>query len=168
MQRVNHQIRAKKVRLIDQNGEQLGVMDTVKAQSIARTEKLDLVEVAPTAVPPVCRLMDFGKYMYTKSKRERQARKAQVKTEIKEIQLRPKIGDHDINFKVRDARKWLEKGAKVKVRIRFRGREITHPDTGRVLLDQVAEELKDVAVIEQTPRFEGRAMLMILAPSKSS
>ncbi|HHJ05895.1 MAG TPA: translation initiation factor IF-3, partial [Anaerolineae bacterium] len=133
----------------------------------AQDANLDLVEVAPTAKPPVCRLMDFGKFMYTKSKRERQARKSQVKTEVKEIQLRPKIGEHDINFKLRDARKWLTKGAKVKVRMRFRGRERYIPEVGLDRLADVAERLSDVSVIEQRPSFEGRSMIMILAPDKS-
>jgi len=135
--------------------------------SIAQDASLDLVEVAPTAKPPVCRLMDFGKFMYTKSKRERQARKAQVKTEVKEIQLRPKIGEHDINFKLRDARKWLSRGAKVKVRMRFRGRERYIPEVGRNRLQDVAERLSDISIIEQNPSFEGRSMIMILAPDKS-
>lgn len=111
--------------------------------------------------------MDYGKFMYTKSKRERQARKSQVKTEVKEIQLRPKTGEHDINFKVRDAKKWLAKGAKVKVRIRFRGRELYIPEVGKERLAEIAEMLKEDAVIEQHPSFEGRSMVMILAPNKS-
>ena len=135
--------------------------------AIAQDANLDLVEVAPTAKPPVCRLMDFGKFMYTKSKRERQARKSQVKTEVKEIQLRPKIGEHDINFKLRDARKWLIKGAKVKVRMRFRGRERYIPEVGLNRLADVAEKLSDVSVIEQRPSFEGRSMIMILSPDKT-
>ncbi len=134
--------------------------------SIAQEAELDLVEVAPNANPPVCRLMDFGKFMYTKSKRERQARKTQVKTEVKEIQLRPKTGEHDINFKLRDARTWLIKGSKVKVRVRFRGRERYIPEVGRDRLAEVAQRLDDVAIIEQAPSFEGRTMIMILAPNK--
>ncbi len=140
---------------------------TSEALAIAKKKNLDLVEVAPNARPPVCRLMDFGKFMYSKSKRERQARKSQVKTGVKEIQLRPKTGEHDILFKVRDARKWLERGSKVKVRVRFRGREVTHPEVARALMKRVADELKEVSVIEQRPAFEGRSMLMILAPAKS-
>ncbi len=134
---------------------------------LAKEAGVDLVEVAPNAKPPVCRLMDYGKFMYTKSKRERQARKAQVKTEVKEIQLRPKTGEHDIGFKLRDARKWLLKGAKVKVRIRFRGRERYIPGIGRDRLAEVAERLSDVSQIESHPAFEGRTMIMILAPLKS-
>jgi len=154
------------VRVISADGEQLGILPTAKALEIARESGVDLVEVAPQAKPPVCRLMDFGKFMYTKSKRERQARKAQVKTEIKEIQLRPKTGEHDINFKLRDARKWLLRGAKVKVRIRFRGRERYIPEVGRDRLKEVAERLSDVAIVERRPAFEGRTMIMILAPIK--
>ena len=152
--------------MIKEDGEQLGVISLEEALSVAQEAGLDLVEVAPNAKPPVCRLMDFGKFMYTKSKRERQARKAQTKTEVKEIQLRPKTGEHDINFKVRDARKWLERGAKVKVRIRFRGRERYIPEVGRERLDEIVAMLKDVSVIEQPPSFEGRTMIMILAPGK--
>ncbi|RME46889.1 MAG: translation initiation factor IF-3 [Caldilineae bacterium] len=165
-QRVNRQIRAREVRLIRETGEQAGIVSLQEALRIAEEVGLDLVEVAPQANPPVCRLMDFGKFMYTKSKRERQARKAQAKTEVKEIQLRPKTGEHDINFKVRDARKWLERGAKVKVRIRFRGRERYIPEVGLERLQEVAQMLADVSVIEQKPSFEGRSMIMILAPNK--
>lgn len=134
--------------------------------AIAQKAELDLVEVAATADPPVCRLMDFGKFMYAKSKRERIAKKAQAKTEIKEIQLRPKTGEHDISFKLRDAQKWLEHGAKVKVRVRFRGRERYIPEIGRERLDEVAQRLQDVAIVEAKPAFEGRTMIMILAPNK--
>ncbi len=166
-QRINRQITAKEVRVIDADGEQLGIMPLSEALERAQEAGLDLVEVAPQAKPPVCRLIDFGKFMYTKSKRERQARKAQVKTEVKEIQLRPKTGEHDINFKLRDARKWLLRGAKVKVRVRFRGRERYIPEVGREKLDEVAERLSDVAIVERKPAFEGRTMIMILAPIKS-
>lgn len=134
---------------------------------MAREVGLDLVEVSPNANPPVCRLMDFGKFMYNKSKKERRARKAQTKTEVKEIWLRPKTGAHDVDFKVRDARKWLENGDKVKVRVKFRGRELAHPDVARARLDEIAEKLSDVGVIEQKASFEGRSMLMIVAPIKS-
>lgn len=167
-QRVNEEIRSRQIRLIDDEGNQVGIINTADALTMAQEKGLDLVEVAPNANPPVCRLMDFGKFMYNKSKRERQAKKAQTKVEVKEIQLRPKTGQHDIDFKVRDARRWLNKGAKVKVRIRFRGREVTHPEVARDLMAKVADTLKDVAVIEQEPAFEGRAMLMILGPAKAT
>ncbi len=130
-----------------------------------RARDLDLVEVAPNADPPVCRMMDYGKYLYEQAKRERKARKAQ-RTEVKEIRLRPKTGEHDVAFKVRDARRFLNDGLKVKVRVRFRGREITYPEIGREMLNRIAGELGDVSEIEQAPRMEGHSMLMILSPSK--
>jgi len=140
-------------------------MKTSKALEIAREYGTDLVEVAPQATPPVCRLMDFGKFLYEAQKRERDARKSQTKVEIKEIRLRPKTGEHDINYKLRDARKFLERGAKVKVRLRFRGREVTHPQVARELMDRVAEELSDIAIVEKRPSMEGMTMLMILGPN---
>lgn len=166
-QRLNEQIRVPEVRLIDEKGGQLGVMTTAEALQIARERGTDLVEVAPNAVPPVCRLMDFGKFLYERAKKERKARKSQKQTEVKEIRLRPKTGEHDIAYKVRDARRFIQKGAKVKVRVRFRGREITHPEVARELLDRIADDLNDVAVVEQKGRMEGRTMLMILAPAKA-
>ncbi len=164
--RVNEAIRVPEVRLIDEDGGQLGVMKTAKALDIAREHGTDLVEVAPQAKPPVCRLMDYGKFLYEAQKRERDARKSQTKIEIKEIRLRPKTGEHDINYKLRDARKFLERGAKVKVRLRFRGREVTHPEVARELMDRVADELSDIAVIEKRPSMEGMTMLMILGPNQ--
>jgi len=133
------------------------------ALEAAQSRDLDLVEVAPSANPPVCRLMDYGKFLYEQAKKERKARKAQ-KTEVKEIRLRPKTGQHDVAFKVRDARRFLDSGLKVKVRVRFRGREITYPEIGREMLKRIAEELGDVSEVEQRPRMEGRSMLMILSP----
>lgn len=124
-----------------------------------------MVEVAPNADPPVCRLMDYGKFLYEAQKRERGARKSQTKVEIKEIRLRPKTGEHDINFKLRGARKFLERGAKVKVRIRFRGREVTHPEVARELMTRIADELSDVAEVEKEPSMEGMTMLMVLSPN---
>lgn len=128
---------------------------------------MDLVEVAPNAEPPVCRVMDYGKFLYEKTKKEREARKAQTKVEVKEIRLRPKTNEHHRNFKVRDARRWLEAGKKVKVRIRFRGREITYPEIALKDLRDIAEDLSDVGVVEQAPSMEGRSMLMVIAPAKS-
>ncbi len=136
-----------------------------KALQLAAERELDLVEVAPTAEPPVCRIMDFGKFMYERAKKEREARKMQKTIEVKEIRLRPKTDDHHRSFKVRDARRWIEEGMKVKVRIRFRGREITYPEIAREMLLEVAEELNDVAIVEQAPNMEGRTMLMVLAPN---
>ena len=128
---------------------------------------LDLVEVAPNADPPVCRVLNFGKFLYEKSKKDREARKAQAKVEIKEIRLRPKTSEHHRGFKVRNARRWLTEGKKVRVRIRFRGREITYPEIALEDLKQIAEELSDVSTIEIVPNMEGRTMLMMLAPLKS-
>lgn len=153
--------------MIDADGENIGVVSTEEALRIAQEADLDLVEVAPNAEPPVCRVMDFGKFLYERTKKEREARKAQVKVEIKEIRLRPKTTDHHRGFKVRDARRWLESGKKVKVRIRFRGREITYPEIALENLREIAEELSDVAVVEQNPSLEGNAMLMVLAPAKA-
>lgn len=152
--------------MIDEEGAQIGVVPITEALQIARTRGTDLVEVAPNAAPPVCRLMDYGKFLYERSKREREARKAQKQTEVKEIRLRPKTGEHDIAYKIRDARRFLQKGAKVKVRIRFRGREITHPEVAKELLNRIAGDLSDVSVIEQAGEMEGRTMLMILGPTK--
>ncbi len=153
--------------MIGADGDNVGVISTEEARRMAREAGLDLVEVAPNAEPPVCRIMDFGKFIYERTKKEREARKAQTKIEVKEIRLRPKTNVHHRSFKVRDARRWLEEGMKVKVRIRFRGREIDYLDLALVDLKEVAEELSDVATVEQAPALEGRSMLMLLAPSKS-
>jgi translation initiation factor IF-3 len=165
-QRVNEEIRAREIRLIDEKGAQVGVISVAEALQIARERGTDLVEVAPNADPPVCRLMNYGKFLYERAKKDREARKSQKQTEVKEIRLRPKIGEHDIAYKMRDARRFLQKGAKVKVRIRFRGREVTHPELAKELLDRVAQELGDVAMVEQESHMEGHTMLMILSPEK--
>jgi translation initiation factor IF-3 len=154
------------VRLIGIDGQQLGIMPTDKALAIAQENNTDLVEVAPNATPPVCRLMDYGKFLYEAQKRERDARKTQTKVEIKEIRLRPKIGEHDINYKLKQARNFLNRGAKVRVRLRFRGREVTHPEVALDLMARIAEELQDVAEVEKRPAKEGMTMLMILTPNK--
>jgi len=151
--------------LITDTNENLGVVPLQKALQLAADRELDLVEVAPNADPPVCKIMDFGKFLYERAKKEREARKQQKQIEVKEIRLRPKTDDHHRTFKVRDARRWLEEGMKVKVRIRFRGREITYPEIAREMLVQVADDLKDVAIVEQEPNMEGRTMLMVLAPA---
>lgn len=164
--RVNEAVRTKEVRLIDADGSNAGVVATDEALRMARAANLDLVEVAPNADPPVCRIMDFGKFLYERTKKEREARRAQVKIEVKEIRLRPKTNDYHINFKVRDARRWLAAGMKVKVRVNFRGREITYPEIVLKDLKEIAEELADISEIEQVPSLEGRSMLMILAPAK--
>ncbi len=162
--RINNRIRVKEVRLIDADGQNAGVVPIAEALEKARVAELDLVEVAPNANPPVCRIMDYGKFLYEKTKKEREARKAQTKIEIKEIRLRPKTTAHHRSFKVRDARKWLTEGKKVKVRIRFRGREIHYPEIALEDLKEIAEELADCAIVEHSPSMEGRTMLMVLAP----
>jgi len=153
--------------LIGADGTNHGIVTIQDALRIAQEASLDLVEVAPNADPPVCRVMDVGKYIYERKKKERESRKAQSKVEIKEIRLRPKTSGHHRGFKVRDARRWLKEGKKVKVRIRFRGREIHYPEIALEDLKEIAEELGDVAVIEHAPSREGRTMLMVLAPAKS-
>lgn len=166
--RCNERIRTPQVRLIGADGEHVGVVPIAEALAAAREADLDLVEVSPAAEPPVARVMDYGKFQYQQAKRDREARKAQKQVEVKEIRLRPKTTDHHRSFKMRDARRWLEGGLKVKVRMRFRGREITYPEIARDQLLEVAEELADVAMLEQRPNLEGRTMLMILAPAKKS
>lgn len=156
------------MRLIDQNGENLGIIPIKEALQTAEDADLDLVEVAPNADPPVCRVMDMGKYLFEQAKKERQARKSQTKIEIKEIRLRPKTNEHHRNFKVRDARRWLENGKKVKVTIRFRGREVTYPEIALEDLREIAEELNDISKVETAPSMEGRSMTLVLAPEQSS
>jgi len=154
--------------LIDQNGENLGIVPTDRALQIAREANLDLVEIAASADPPVCKVLDLGKYLFEQTKKERQARKSQTKIEVKEIRLRPKTNEHHRGFKVRDARRWLEDGMKVKVTIRFRGREVTYPEIALEDLREIAEDLRDVSVIEVAPSMEGRSMTLVLAPSKGA
>lgn len=143
------------------------MITTREALRIAHEADLDLVEVAPNSDPPVCRVMDFGKFLYERTKKEREARKAQTKIEVKEIRLRPKTNEHHRSFKTRDARRWLGTGMKVRVTIRFRGREITYPELALEDLREVAEELSDIAAVEQMPNMEGRVMTMLLAPLKA-
>lgn len=155
------------MRVIGAKGENVGVIPIEEALRLAQEAELDLVEVAPNSDPPVCRIMDFGKFIYERAKKEKEAKKAQTKIEVKEIRLRPKTNDHHRDLKVRDARRWLEDGMKVKVRIRFRGREISYPEIALSDLKSIADELSDVAIVEQTPGLEGRTMLMVLAPGKA-
>lgn len=162
---VNERIRAKEVRLIDSNGEQLGVKSHKEALQIAQNKNLDLVLVAPNAKPPVARIMDYGKYRFEMQKREKEARKKQKVINVKEVRLSPAIGDHDFETKLKNARRFLKKGDKVKVAVRFRGRAITHKDLGRDVLERFAEEVKDIATVEQKPKMEGRNMFMMVAPS---
>jgi translation initiation factor IF-3 len=159
-------IRVREVRVVDDEGQQLGVLPIQEALRLAYERNLDLVEVAPNAVPPVCRLLDFGKFQYERQKKEREARKAQKVIEIKEIRLRPRTGDHDIEVKVRQTLSFLEDGSKVKVAVRFRGREITHPEIARDQLDTFASRVGDAAVIEVQPSMEGRNLFMLLSPKK--
>ncbi len=141
-------------------------MSVPEALRIAREADLDLVEVAPNATPPVTRILDFGKFLYEQGKKEREARKGQKQIEVKEIRLRPKTNDHHLGFKVDDARRWLQEGNKVRVRVRFRGREITYPEVALQHLNEIAQELADVAMVEQAPQLDGTTMLMVLAPKK--
>lgn len=164
--RINEEIRCKEVRLIDDAGEQRGVMAPRDAAKIAAEKGLDLVEIAPNANPPVCRIMDYGKYKYEQSKREKEAKKNQKTISVKEVKLRPSIEDHDFMTKARNAAKFLADGDKVKVTIMFRGREITHPELGQELCERFAEELSGVAKVEKPAKVEGRNMIMILAPSR--
>jgi translation initiation factor IF-3 len=161
--RVNERIRVREVRVIDDTGQQLGIMPPQQALAIARQKGLDLVEVAATATPPVCRIMDFGKYQYQEQKRAREARRHQKVIEVKEIKFRPKVDEHDYQFKKKHIERFLADGDKVKATIFFRGREIAHPEIGRRILERLVEELGEVAVAETMPRMEGNTMHTILA-----
>ncbi|TVP83599.1 MAG: translation initiation factor IF-3 [Alkalicoccus sp.] len=162
---VNENIRAREVRLIGADGDQIGVKTKQEALDMARNADLDLVMVAPNAKPPVCRIMDYGKYRFEQQKKEKDARKKQKIINLKEVRLSPNIEEHDFNTKLRNARKFLTKGDKVKAAIRFRGRAITHSELGRDVLMRLAEECKDVSTIESKPKMEGRSMFLILAPN---
>jgi len=151
--------------LITDTNENIGVVPFLRALEMAEAKSMDLVEVSPNAEPPVCRIMDFGKFQYERARKERKAKKQQKTIEVKEIRLNPKTDDHHLSFKVRDARGWLLEGMKVRVRIRFRGREITHAEIGRERLAAISAELNDVSVVEQHPSMEGTTMLMVLAPA---
>ena len=166
--RVNEGIRVPEVRLIGPDGGNVGVVSIKQALQIARDADMDLVEVSPNAAPPVCRVMDFGKFIYERAKKEREAKKAQTKIEIKEIRLRPKTNEAHRGFKVDDARRWLLQGHKVRVTVKFRGREMDYPEIALEDLREVAQSLSDVGVIEQAPMMEGRTMLVVIAPGKSS
>jgi translation initiation factor IF-3 len=154
------------VLVIDDSGEKLGEMSTDEALYLARERNLDLVEVAPTARPPVCKITDFGKLKYEKKKKDAQARKNQAVVELKEIKVRPKTDDHDIDVKVRQIRQFLEDGDKVKITVRFRGREIAHRDIGEEQCKLLASKVADLGIVEQAARMDGRQMVMLLAPSK--
>jgi translation initiation factor IF-3 len=152
------------VRVIDANGQQAGIMSLGDALRLAETQGLDLVEVSPTAKPPVCRIMDYGKFKYEQAKKAQEARKKQSVVSLKEIKMRPKTDEHDFDFKLKNVKRFLEDGAKTKITVVFRGREMAHPEFGRRVLDRVTAELKDLATIEQMPRMEGKTLSMIVAP----
>ena len=159
---MNERIRVREIRVIDDTGSQLGIMPPPQALAIAKQKGLDLVEISPTASPPVCRIMDFGKYQYQEQKRAREARKHQKVIEVKEIKFRPKVDEHDYQFKKKHIERFLEEGDKVKATIFFRGREMAHPDIGRRILERLIQDLSEVAVAETTPRMEGNQMHTIL------
>jgi translation initiation factor IF-3 len=165
---VNERIRIREVRLIDEDGTQLGVILTRDALEIARERGLDLVEVQPNAVPPVCRLMDYGRFRYEESRRERDSRKKAKGAILKEVRIAPKIDEHDLATKARQAQRFLEAGDKVKVAVVFRGREMLHQDIGRALLDKVVTQLQAVSSVDQEPRMEGRMMSVLLSPRKDT
>lgn len=165
--RVNEEIRGRRVRVIDPSGNQLGIFTPEEALELAQRYNMDLVEVSPQSTPPVCRIMDYGKWKYEQSKREREARKKQKSITLKELRMRPKIDDHDFEVKVNNARRFLSDGDKVKFSILFRGREIVHQELALQKLNSLAEQLSDVGAVERSPVLEGRQMVMILAPRKS-
>jgi translation initiation factor IF-3 len=152
------------VRVIAPDGKQLGILPVEQALALAEEMGLDLVEVAPQARPPVCRIMDYGKFKYEEQRRQREARKKQHQVQVKEVKMRPGIKEHDFAFKARHARRFLEEGHKVRLTVMFRGRQITHPELGKEVLDRFAEALRDVAKVEQEPEMDARTMVMVLAP----
>lgn len=163
---LNEQIRDKEIRLVGEDGEQLGIMSAKDALKMAKEANLDLVKIAPTAKPPVCKIVDYGKYRYEQARREKEAKKKQKVTEVKEIHLSPNIDVNDLTTKANQARKFVEKGNKVKVALRFRGREMAHMATGKEVLDSFFEKLSDVAVVEKPAKLEGRSMIMVLAEKR--
>jgi len=164
--RINERIRAREVRLVGADGEQIGVKPLPEALHIAREHDLDLVEVAPNANPPVCKIMDFGKYKYEQDVRRKESRRKTSNVVIKEMKFRPKIDEHDYTTKTKHVERFLNEGSKVKITIMFRGREMAHPELGKKILDRIAEQVKDVGNVEAAPRVDGRNMLMVLAPVK--
>ena len=163
---INEQIRDREVRLIGQDGEQLGIMSAREAQKIAQEAELDLVKIAPTAKPPVCKIIDYGKYKYEQTRKEKEAKKKQKTVDVKEVRLSPNIDTNDLNTKVNNAKKFIQKGNKVKVTLRFRGREMAHMASSKHVLDDFAELLADVAVVEKAPKVEGRSMTMFLSEKR--
>jgi translation initiation factor IF-3 len=163
---INEQIRDKEIRLIGEDGEQLGIMSVKDAMKLAKEAELDLVKIAPTAKPPVCKIIDYGKYRYELARKEKEARKKQKTVEIKEIRLSPNIDTNDLNTKVNMARKFLAKGDKVKITLRFRGREMAHMQSSKHILDDFAENVSDIAVIEKPAKLEGKSIMMVLTEKK--
>jgi translation initiation factor IF-3 len=162
--RLNHMIRVPEVRVIDENNEQLGVMSADQARALARERGFDLVEISPTAVPPVCRIMDYGRFKYEQKKRQSESRRKQHTMEIKELRVRPQTEEHDIETKLRQARMWLEDGDKVSVMMQFRGRQVVHSELGIQLMHRIAQDLSAVAKVERPPRLDGKRMTMVLSP----
>lgn len=160
---INGQIRDREVRLVGENGEQLGIMSSREALRIAEEADLDLVKIAPKAQPPVCKIVDYGKYRYEQTRREKEAKKKQKTVELKEVRLSPNIDTNDLNTKVNNAKKFITKGNRVKVTLRFRGREMAHVQHSKHILDEFAEKVSDIAVVERAPKLEGRQMMMFLA-----
>ena len=163
---MNEQIRDKEVRLIGENGEQLGIVSAKEAQRLAREAELDLVKVAPMAKPPVCKIIDYGKYRYEQARKEKEARKKQKVIEIKEVRLSPNIEENDLNTKISAARKFIQKGNKVKVTLRFRGREMSHMNNSRHILEDFAGQLSDIAVVDKPSKVEGRSLVMFLSEKR--
>ncbi len=163
---INEQIRDREVRLIGEHGEQLGIMSAKDAMKLAREAELDLVKVAPGAKPPVCKIIDYGKYRYEMARKEKEAKKKQKTIEVKEVRLSPNIDVNDLNTKIGSARKFLEKGNKVKVTLRFRGREMAHMQSSKHILDDFAEKLQDIAAVDKAPKVEGRSMTMFLTEKR--
>lgn len=161
---INRNIKAKEVRVIDPDGNQIGVIPTYKAIAVANDFGLDLVEISPNASPPVCKIMDYGRYKYERTKKKQEAKKKQTTFQLKEIKVRPKTGDHDLNTKINHIKKFIARKDKVKVTVIFRGREITLTQLGNQLLEKIVEETEEIAIVEQPPKFEGRTMVMVLAP----
>ncbi len=166
--RINREIRAKEVRVIDPEGKQLGILPLAEALRASANYELDLVEVSPKSDPPVCRIMDYGKFKYQQSKKAHDAKKKQAVIHVKEVKLRPKTEEHDFQFKLRHIERFLKEGNKTKVTIVFRGRELTHPDFGRNMLNRITEETKAFGRVEQPPKFEGRNFTMVIAPLQPS
>ena len=161
---INEQIRDKEIRLIDENGEQLGIVSSREAQKIADERKLDLVKIAPTAKPPVCRIMDYGKYKFDQAKKEKEARKKQKTVDVKELRLSPSIDTHDVQVKVKKANEFLKDGDKVKISIRFRGREIGHSKVGMQIMEDFAKATEEFGTVDKQPKMEGKSLVMFLAP----